>query len=165
MEWKITKSSGQCSACHSELSAGEAFYSLLNETGEGLERRDYCPECWEKAAAERSDAIFFWRTTRAERQSKKRAIDLETVTGLFRKLADGDGTTHRKIRYFLALLLMRKKIVKLLGTGHEDGVEYMTVRLKGEEESRRVANPELDKGDMEDVKAELEAMLQMELSG
>ncbi len=167
MEWKIGKSSGRCAACDNELASGEAFFSVLLDGAEGLERRDYCRECWPKIENERreprDEPIFFWRTVH-EPAPKKRAIDIAMVTELFKKITDSDEEIHRKVRYFLALLLMRKKAVSLVRTGSDNGVEYMVIRVKGEDCERIVANPQLEAGELEDVKAELEAMIEMELS-
>ena len=164
MEWKIGKSRGCCSACEGELEAGKPFYSVLNEWEGGLERCDYCLNCWGSREQDKNRATFFWRTVQAE-APKKRAIDLGMVTDLFRKLPESEEPMRQKVRYFLALLLMRKRAVKLLNTGREDGREFMLIQLKGEESPLRVINPDLTPGELDDVKAELEALMEMELSG
>jgi len=163
MDWKIGKSNRRCCVCEAELVMGEAFYSTLNQWEGGLERRDFCLQCWQNSGEEKQRPDFFWRTTQADDVPKKRSIDLEVVTDLFRKLPESSDPMRQKVRYFLALLLMRKRVVKLLSTGREDERDFMSIRLRGEEKEQRVTNPNLTQGELDEVKAELELLLEMEL--
>ncbi|RKY29333.1 MAG: hypothetical protein DRP79_00615 [Planctomycetota bacterium] len=174
MDWKIGKSRGQCCGCNREFAAGEDFYSALYDHGVEFERRDFCESCWKDAgiresapqSGERTNSeerpFSHWRTVVGEKP-KKRGIDLELVKDVFDRLKEDEDPTHLKIRYFLSLILMRKRLFRYLRTESGEDGEYMVVTASKQKTEYRIRNPNLTQGELTDVKAELENLLDMEL--
>ena len=171
MDWKIGKSKGRCSNCDREFAAGEEFYSALYDGGAGFERRDFCRNCWEAAGNRHGDTVpaegdrpfSYWRTVVEDKTGRKRRIDLELVKDVFDRLEGDEDPTRLKIRYFLSLILMRKRVLRYLRTESGDEKEYMVVTFPRQKVEYRVRNPNLTQGELADVKAELEILLDMEL--
>ncbi|MBI4585522.1 MAG: hypothetical protein HY717_16025 [Planctomycetes bacterium] len=73
-----------------------------------------------------------------------------------------------RLRFLLSLLLLRSKRLVLLGSGVQNGREWLRLLEKGAEKEdpealHLVANPDLSKEDLEKVKESLGQLLQMEL--
>ena len=166
MDWKIRKTAGQCCKCRREFAPGEEFYSALYDSGSEFERRDFCGDCWEKTAGTAPEGdgrpFSFWRAA-VEETPKKRSIDLELVKEVFDRLERDDDPMRLKIRYFLSLILMRKRALRYVRTEQEGRAEYMVVRVPRAQVEYKIRNPDLTQGELEDVKAELENLLDMEL--
>ena len=170
MDWKIGKSSGQCFKCNKEFAASEAFYSALYDIAGVFARRDFCERCWKESAGVRAPAganagekpFSFWRAA-VEETPKKRGIDLDIVKDVFHRLEGDVDETRLKIRYFLSLILLRKRALRYIGTESDAEAEYMVVRAPREERRFKIRNPNLTPGELADVKAELENLLDMDL--
>lgn len=168
MDWKIGKSSGQCHKCGRGFAANEGFYSALYDTKDVFERRDFCLACWrpgeplQAGQAAEAGPFSFWLTA-AEEAPKRRGVDLELVKEVFDRLEGDLDETRLKIRYFLSLILMRKHALKYIGTESEGDKEYMVARTPRQQREYRIVNPNLTQGELADVKAELENLLDMDL--
>jgi len=164
VDWKIGKSSGHCFKCGREFAANEGFYSALYDTKREFARRDFCDECWRRSAGASAEEkpFSFWRTA-AEEAPKKRGIDLEVVKEVFDRLEGDLDETRLKIRYFLSLILVRKHALRYIRTESDAEAEYMIVRVPRVQKEHKVRNPNLTQGELADVKAELENLLDMDL--
>lgn len=49
--WKVERRGGGCAACEKQFDSGETIQSLLDVTGEGLLRQDFCVSCWQAGEA------------------------------------------------------------------------------------------------------------------
>ena len=109
-EWNIKSRSPVCQGCETAFSDRQAFYTALNDCGDGYERIDYCHECWQQN--QESQAPYsMWRSTfivpppPADEPLKK-----ETAEGLLRKMIDDD-EARSDVIFILAIMLERKKIL------------------------------------------------------
>ncbi|MBM3978397.1 MAG: hypothetical protein FJ299_15590 [Planctomycetes bacterium] len=118
-DWKYTRHNGLCSHCTRAFAAEEAHYSLLRAVPEGLLREDRCTACFATVAEEfeRSGGLAFWRTR--HRPGAGLRLDLESLEALFLSLigraepAENTGDRLGELCYLLALLLLRKRRLKL----------------------------------------------------
>jgi hypothetical protein len=166
LDWKIGKSSGHCYKCNREFAASEGFYSALYDLKREFARRDFCDECWRRdsgVAAPAEKPFSFWRTAAAEEAPKKRSIDLELVKEIFDKLEGDLDETRLKIRYFLSLILVRKRALRYMRTESDAEAEYLIVRAPRQQKEHKILNPNLTPGELADVKAEIENLLDMDL--
>ena len=167
-EWKIAKSSLACALCDSKLGIGATYFSALFEqpvtaqTAEGFERRDYCPECF---AQHKPEGLYsFWRTIVQEPdeagQPKRPAMDPEAVLDFFRRLAADESQDKRGFRYVLALMLTRKKILKLQDQRVEaDGTAVLEFSLRRGGETFEVIPPDLSEAELDSISSELGQLL------
>ena len=163
-EWEINKPLGQCYGTGRKIEYGEEYFGALVETGEGLQRRDFCADYWER---EKPDVFCYWKT-RLPRPDQKRQIfvDDQMLLAFFERL--GIETEQEKInfRFVLALILMRKRRLKYDTTRVEDDKEIWRLRIVGEKSADRrveVINPHLDEEQIEQLSSQIGQILQTDL--
>lgn len=129
--YPIARSTGRCAATGRAIAAGERFVAVLAER-EGapeLERLDYSVEAWESGARPAPPLREFahWRRVMAESQERRSEfLSDEELMELFERLGEAAEARRLAFRYMLALVLVRKKLLKYEGT--RDGV--MSVRAR-----------------------------------
>jgi len=159
-EWEIESSNRRCSACAKEFQAGEEYYSALYENPQGFERKDYCQACWKP---EGKEPFSFWKTHLViERSLRPKFLDDETLLDFFRRLEGVANTKKRNFRYILALLLLRKKLLRFESVERGPEKEVLLLREKGREEIARVENPNLAEEDVKDLLTEIGQILDVE---
>ena len=115
--YEITRATGACAATGRVIQPGEEYMAALIEVGdERLERRDYSLEAWQSSA--RPPRLFgYWRCQMEQPGAKRQAlIDDAALMDLFEQLEGTTEPARVSFRYLLALLLMRKKLLKYEGT-------------------------------------------------
>jgi len=163
MEWNITRSERRCTSCQKLFEEGEAFVSALFDQDNQLQRRDYCPACWD-AQEDRSGAFSFWRTRVPRRDDdKKPLVDENVVMDFFLRMADSDDEKRLNFRYILALILMRRKQLKFVDIRRREGREYLVLRRPRHEAEHEVLNPDLDDEQLEHVREDLSQILEADI--
>ncbi len=128
--YEVQRQSGYCLATGRSLEPGEACYSaLLDIPAEerepsdavGMKRVDVSTDAWNKGY--RPPGLFsFWKTTVPDRAAKKKLfVDDAVLLNLLRRLEDTQEPQRLNFRYVVALILMRKKLIRL------DRTELVTV--------------------------------------
>jgi hypothetical protein len=140
-DWKIHRREELCVACGRAFSEGEAFFSLLLLSPEDLRREDRCRECFDGAP---TGGAVFWRTRRRPERRSRLSVDFDAIEELFLALEGRPEERLREIRYLLALLLLRKKRLKLVGVRRHDAGETMCLRRPRRAEEFEVLVHELD---------------------
>jgi len=159
-DWKVQRCAQHCAACRMEFGRGQDFFSALCEEGEGFERLDFCPSCWQGG---RSNGFFsFWKT-QLPADGRRRRIDVEVVLDLFTKLGEGGASDRVPMRFVLALYLTRRKALKLLGIRREGERELIDFTRPGSEDVFPVENPHLDQPQMDALTESLKDLLQADL--
>ncbi len=196
--YDIARPTGRCAFSDRELLPGEAYYATLVDLTDdeltglppqeraknllGLKRLDVCPEIWQQG--HRPDRLFgFWKTTVPELHQKRRLfVDDAILMNLLHRLADATEPQRIAFRYVLALILMRKKLLRYDGSERRQDLvngqaihrEWwkLTPKLdlsKGplgkwnENDSIEVFDPKLEESDIEEVTNQLAEILEAEL--
>lgn len=111
-DWNVNRLGERCTSCGRTFEVGEWVQTLLYACGDGYERRDYCPPCAGAAAAELQ--VGAWRARRpAPGPPKARPLDREAILEFFRRLESEAAPEKVEFRFVLALLLWRKKVLRL----------------------------------------------------
>ena len=192
------RSTGRCAATGGELLPGEAYYATLvegfdednaegsdptddsrpdppaegrSQVGLGLARVDVSLDAWE--GGYRPEGVFcYWKTTAPEPNAKRRLfVDDAVLMNLFRRLEGDELPRRRAFRFVLALILMRKRLLRYDRTVERDGDLYWTLTPKldlskgpmgkwDESEQFDVLDPGLAEGEIEGVTAELGQVLE-----
>jgi len=160
-QWDVQRGSGHCTGSNRQLLTGEEYYAALVECGGGFERRDYCCEYWE---AHKPKVFSFWKTHIPEsNQKKKLFVDDAILWNFFERLADETEPVRVNFRFVLALILMRKRILKYEDTKRDEHQEIWQMRRVGEKDMHEVINPRLNEHEIQEVAKELSAILRGEL--
>lgn len=158
MEYEVSRRTGKCTATSRDLAEGEVYYAVLFETSQGFERRDYCAQAWTGPP----DGNFcYWRARVPVRDKKptQLIVDHELLMHIFTRLEDDPSQSRQQFRFVLALLLMRKRLLKLDQTIRENGQEWWLVHSVADQNSYRVVNPELSSEAVERLGVQMMALL------
>ncbi|MSR68736.1 MAG: hypothetical protein EXS17_00055 [Phycisphaerales bacterium] len=161
--YELGRFSGVCALSQQPILASQEFVAALVDAldGEGrpmLQRFDFAAEVWDQGA--RPDALVcFWRSLAPEPGDRKQTfVDDETLLEMVQRMGDETDARRRGFRWILALVLLRRKIIRLDGIVHDDEVEYWTFRPRGSDPSAlpiRVANPGVRADEMRELADQL----------
>ena len=111
-DFEIQRCTRRCANTGRELQAGELVHSVLVTVGAQVVRYDYSREGWVSAP---ENAIAVWKTRIPEPNSQKaRWAPNEVILNYFTQLEHD--TQREETRYVLALLLLRRRVVRQEGT-------------------------------------------------
>ena len=160
-EWEINKPLGQCPGTERKIEYGEEYFAALVETNEGLQRRDFCADYWEK---EKPEVFCYWKTKLPESGQKKQLfVDDQMLMAFFERLEKETEQEKIDFRFVLALILMRKRILKYDATRNENDTEIWRLRVVGDKNIVEVVNPHLDEDKIEHLSGQISEILQTEL--
>ncbi len=162
-DYDIAKASGRCCRCGRQLAGGEEFVAALFDAGEEFRRDDFCGACWEGRPAEPEQPFSLWRCRVPEPEKPRRQlVGDEMLVDLFEKLAGQEAPAKLNLRFVLALMLMRKKLLVYDRTGaDEGGSEVWTMHYRGEKTPIEVTNPQLDEEKVTQVAGQLGALFEV----
>lgn len=172
----IGRSTGVCAASGKPLGVGDRYVAtLVDRPGEtGAIRLDYALGAWEAGARPQAPdrMIGSWRTTMrpAAASETKQLLSDEELLELFEEMAGATEAKHLAFRYVLTLMLVRRKMLRLVGEKRQGGKVVLQVRhklppggvaaLKGPEgPAMEVVDPGLDEGTTSDVIEQLTQVL------
>lgn len=181
-EWKIHRDRDGCQKPGCPLAAASSYYAVLEwgvlasaSGGDGdakkaggdvpvCVRRELCDACFteheRKCAADQPP--IFWRVHRKPSGNKEPVLDLMSLRALFDRLGSVDDDRARALRYFCALLLLRKRVLKMVRpTTREQQQADLVVRDPKLKEMEPVAlfAPAIDAADLGTIKDELLAAI------
>lgn len=135
LDYDITRCSRKCAATERELRAGETCYSVLVSEGDQVVRRDYSAEAWQGPP---EDAIGWWKSTVVDPNANRMHwAPSDVMLNYFVQLADNPAAEDT--RYVLALLLVRKRILRNEGTEKDaEGREVLILYSPRQEAEHRV---------------------------
>jgi hypothetical protein len=96
-------------------------------------------------------------------EKKKLLVDDEVLLEFFERLGEASERVKINFRFVLALILMRKRILKYQQTQLRDGQEIWIMGQVREQTKHEVLNPRLDDAQIEEVSEQLSAILRSEL--
>ena len=188
--YDVPRTSGQCAATGRALEPGETYYATLvdvdPEAGEanalGMARVDISRQAWEQG--HRPERLFsYWKTTVPEPNAKKKLfVDDGVLLNLLHRLAEAQEPERLAFRYVLALILMRKRLLRYDGSerrqaeadGERVEQEWWLLTPKkdpskgplgkwDDEQRIELLDPRLDEPQIEQVTRQLGEILQAEL--
>jgi hypothetical protein len=160
-DWEINRPLGQCCGSGKKIGCGEDYYGALVETEQGLVRRDFSDEYWER---EKPPVFCFWKTKLAAPNEKKQLfVSDDMLMAFFERLAHETDPEKVNFRFVLALVLMRKRRLKYDGTKMDEGHETWCLRVAGDKDLVEVVNPHLDENQIEVLTSQIGQILQADL--
>jgi hypothetical protein len=160
-QWEVANTTGRCAATGRAFEEGEEFYTVLLEDGDSFKRVDYSLSGW-SGPPDGAFCHFKSRVPVKEKQ-KKLLVDQEVLVGFFERLADETEPVRIQFRFVLALILMRKRLLRYDGSRMEDAVEVWTMTLTRDQSVHRVINPNLTDEQIEGVSTQLSAILHSDM--
>lgn len=112
--WKMDRATQACAQCSREFNQGETFWNRLVDDPQTrteqstLRRENYCQDHWPAPG----ESFCYWRSQRRVEEGGPRMLDSDSLLSIFRELVSSDESRKLNFRYLLALILLRKKILK-----------------------------------------------------
>lgn len=160
-EWQVGRPGETCVVCGRPFQVEERYFSALIDRGSEFERRDYCSGCWQR---ERPRVFSFWRTRRLPPEKQPRALfDEDVVLNLFLRLEGADEPSKVNLRYIVALMLMRKRILKFETVERQGETDCWVVRNVRDGTRHRLINPRLTEEEIQQLSEEVKQLLNAEV--
>jgi hypothetical protein len=159
-EWEVDKPLGQCYGTGRKIEPGEEYFGALVEIEEGLQRQDFCSDYWE---SEKPNVFCYWKSKLPRPDEKKQLfVDDNMLMAFFERLENETGQEKVNFRFVLALILMRKRLLKYDATRDEGDKEIWRLRIVGDKstDSRvEVTNPHLDEEQVSQLSSQIGQIL------
>jgi hypothetical protein len=162
-EWNIKKGADACSRCESVLQNDEIYFSVLEAGQEEIQRIDYCKACFEGQPIEENSV--FWRTKKSGVEPAKKAVNFEVLREVFLKMLEVEDRAFKEMSYLIALVLIRKRYLKLKDFVSENGRDFMAVRQRKGEPLIKVDVPLISEEDILRLRDRLSSLLDADLDG
>src|SRR5436305_14138401 len=136
IDYEIQRCSRRCAATERELKDGETCFSALVPEGAAVVRRDYSMEAWQGPP---ENAIGWWKTTIVDPQAgRPHWAPNDVMLNYFERLLENP--TAEDARYVLALLLVRRRVLRVEGHEKDDrGRDTLVLPCGRNETAYRVA--------------------------
>jgi len=136
LDFEVQRCTRRCAETDRELKPGEPFYSTLAIHGGEVVRHDYCEQAWQGPP----DGVLGWWKSRMPdpNASKLHWAPNDVMLHYFEQL---DGPVEKQdVRYVLALLLIRRRLVRLEETEQdEQGRDVLVLYCPRRETEYKVA--------------------------
>lgn len=164
-QYQVPRSTGTCAATGEPLTPGSPCVAALCDRAEdeGFERLDFTIDAWE--AGHRPDRLFsHWQTTMvAPEERQQLLVDDDVLVDMFERLAEDERPQRIAFRFVLALILMRKRLLRFTGRSGSGENERWRMRRRGaaaEEPDIEVVNPQLSEEDVRELTAQIGEIVQ-----
>jgi hypothetical protein len=157
MEYEIERSAKSCAATGREFAPGEEFYSVLLTEGSDLKRCDYSIEAWHGPP---EGSIGWWKSQMPGQQARRSHwAPNDMLLNFFDELAQQPD--KQDMRYVLALLLVRRRVMRLEEEQRDDaGHERLTLYCPRRDAQYEVVSMALDRGRIDEIQQVLATLLE-----
>jgi hypothetical protein len=116
MDYEVQRCTRHCAATGRELAPGEAYYSAMVVEGAEIKRLDYALDAWQGPPP---GAIGWWKSQRPEPGTRpSHWAPNDVMLDFFDRLESEP--ENQDMRYVLALLLVRRRVMRLEDTQHDE---------------------------------------------
>lgn len=153
----VTKNPSLCWHCQQKYQEGDFCIACLREENEEqLSKESYCENCWE-TQREQGKFICFWKRQAKIREAPKAEFDKIFALNLFYSLEDTSNLKQQKLRYLLALVLTRRKMLKWERVIFREGQEWLILSRIDKKDRREISFPipPLEPEEIDPLKEEL----------
>jgi len=155
-DWEIKSRAHVCARTGAEFQPGETFFTMLVREGDGFRREDLSEAAWES----RNDNIqpfSFWRSKyEPPPPPSPEPLPRDDAESLLRRLVAENDPAYANVRFILALMLERKRMLRPMESQDEDMLVYEHVATG---ETIVLANPHLNFDQIPAVQKEVSALL------
>jgi len=156
IDFEVHRSTRICCETGAVLQPGDLFYSVLVAQGAQVIRKDYCVAAW---TGPPEAALGWWKSQVPDLHARKMHwAPNDVILHYFEQLEAA--AEQADMRYVLALLMIRRRIVRLEDTPRtEDGQETLLLYCPRNEREYRVAVVSLSPQRVEEIQQQLSELL------
>src|SRR5580658_7256236 len=163
-EWNIQSRSRLCQACEKTFADKQPYHTVLLEEKQQYQRLDICPACWDsqyrEGASERKGFISQWQGIyHAPPAAPVEAIQKESAESLLRKLIEANNPKHGPVCYILAVMLERKRILKVKEQIHGESGRVFIYEHSVTGDVFTIADPNLQLDQLQEVQHDTAQLL------
>lgn len=160
-EYRIERVHRTCGRCGREFRDGEPLFTAILPSPENrFIRQDYCEPCW---SPDPSRVFSYWRSEYPTR-SKPSIEDMSKVQRFFDRLLRKQEEGLEGVTFFTALVLVRKKKLRLLGTRSEGTQEWLRLEKVWDGERVEILDPGIEEAQIDKIRRDMERLFEMELA-
>lgn len=161
-EWNIQGRAHACEACSQPFADKQPYHTLLFDEPPDLRRSDVCEPCWQSAegARDRKGFISHWMGVYEAPPPPVDAIQKETAETLLRKLIELNDPRHIPAGYILAVMLERKRVLKVKEQVVRDGKRTFIYEQPKTGDVFTITDPVLHLHQLEEVQRDVAALLE-----
>jgi hypothetical protein len=149
--------------CGRTFADKESYHTLLVDEKSEFRRSDVCATCWQEKFADaqsRTGFISNWQGVYEAPPPVTEAIQKETAETLLRKLIEQNDPKHAPAGYILAVMLERKRILKVKEQIVRDGQRIFIYEQPKTGDVFTIADPDLRLDQLEAVQRDVAALLE-----
>jgi len=163
-DWNIQARAHACEACGKSFADKEAYHTLLFDDRAAFRRMDICQPCWQnqysQGARERKGFISYWQGIYEAPPAAREPIQKETAETLLRKLLELNDPRYGPAAYILAVMLERKRLLKVKEQLQRDGHRVFIYEQPGTGDLFTISDPNLQLNQLEAVQHDVAALLE-----
>ncbi len=167
-EWNIQSRAHACQACGKPFADQQPYHTLLFDEKTGYQRLDVCEPCWATqychGATSRKGFVSHWQGVFEIPAARPDPIQKQTAETLLRKLVELNDPKHGASRYILAVMLERKRLLKVKDQVQQDGRRVFLYEQPGTGDVFAIADPDLRLGQLEEVQRDVAQLLEQGLN-
>lgn len=165
IDWNIQSRAHACQVSEEKFEEDETYHTLLFRTREGYNRLDICEAVWQEqyseGATDRKGFVSHWRGVyKTPPPPEPDPIERDNAESLLRKIAELNDPKYADCSYILAVMLERKRILKVQSEFEEDGRRVFVYERAKTGEVFTIADPQLNLDDMEKTQHDVALLLE-----
>jgi hypothetical protein len=163
-EWNIQSRAHACTACEQPFANQQNFHTVLFEDRAEFRRHDLCEACWQRDfgpdARDRKGFISCWHGTYEAPPRAEEVVPKENAETLLRKLIEQNDPAHAPAAYILAVMLERKRLLKIKEQVQRDGQRIFIYEQPKTGDVFTIADPDLQLNQLEAVQRDVAHLLE-----
>ena len=162
-EWNIQSRGHACEACQQSFTNKQVYHTLLIDAGPDLRRSDVCEVCWQNQSSDtaaQTGIIAKWQGTYETPPPVVEAIQKETAETLLKKLIEQNDPRYIPAGYILAVMLERKRILKVKEQIIRDGKRTFIYEQAKSGDVFTITDPDLHLNQLEQVQRDVAHLLE-----
>ncbi len=167
IEWNIQSRAHVCETCSLPFADKQSYSTVLFEEAKELHRSDICEPCAQKTGDTRSRPGYIsqWHGIyEAPPAEPVDAIQKDTAETILRKLTEQNDPRYAPAAYILAVMLERKRILKVKEQIRRDGQRIFIYEQPKTGDIFTIADPNLHLNQLEEVQRDVAQLLEYGLN-
>lgn len=165
IDWNIQSRAHECQACQKPFVDKQPYHTVLVDARHEYQRQDVCEPCWtaqfSHGSTERKGFISHWQGIyEAPPAAPPEAIQKETAETLLRKLVEQNDPQYRAASYILAVMLERKRLLKVKAQSNEGGVRVFIYEQPKTGDVFTIPDPNLQLNQLDEVQRQVGSLLE-----
>jgi len=165
IDWNIQSPAHACQACEKPFVAREPYHTLLFDERHGYARLDVCEGCWEgqyrHGASDRKGFVSHWVGEYAPPPAAPPdPIPKETAESLLRRLIESNDPGHQRVCYILAVMLERKRLLKVQSQLFRDGERVFIYEQPKTGDVFTIVDPNVELSQIDELQREVAHLLE-----